>query len=480
MRTKNGVKVDGEIVQFEPHILFQKLAVAAERTDNIDPETIFKHELTTIPKALAETPELLHEAQKSTLADTLWTAANLDAASIPDNVRYVLDGGALLHRIPWSRGASYESILEIYSKYVATNYGKAVVVFDGYREFTTKDMTHKRCLKGKKGVSITFSLDMNLTVTKEAFLCDPKNKQRFIDFLGTKLTNQGCQVFYDQADADLLIVQKTIESASSMDTVLIGDDTDLLVLLLHHLPQQNKDVFFASDRKKNTKGRVWNIKEVKTKLGTFVCKHMPFLHAFLGCDTTSRLFGIGKGSIIKKFRENKSLQQAAIVFDNPNATQTQIDQAGEAAFVVMYNGKKSDTLDGLRYKKYCDKVATSLTQVDPKVLPPTSASAKFHSRRVFLQTNQWKDPQCDLLPEEWGWVRKDTGLHPILMDMPPAPAELLKIIRCNCTTDCATARCTCKKHGMKCSMACGHCRGSSCSNANAFIEDEDDSDSAED
>ena len=38
-------------------------------------------------------------------------------------------------------------------------------------------------------------------------------------------------------DADLSIVQKAIESASSMDTVLIGDDTDLLVLLLHHLPQ---------------------------------------------------------------------------------------------------------------------------------------------------------------------------------------------------------------------------------------------------
>ena len=103
-------------MQFEPHILFQKLAVAAERTDKIDPETIFKHELTTIPKALAETPELLHEAQKSTLADTLWTTANPNAASIPDNVRYVLDGGALLHRIPWSRGASYESILETYSK----------------------------------------------------------------------------------------------------------------------------------------------------------------------------------------------------------------------------------------------------------------------------------------------------------------------------------------------------------------------------
>ena len=37
---------------------------------------------------------------------------------------------------------------------------------------------------------------MNLTVTKEAFLSDPKNKQQFIDFLGTKLTNQVCNVLY--------------------------------------------------------------------------------------------------------------------------------------------------------------------------------------------------------------------------------------------------------------------------------------------
>ena len=153
----------------------QKLAVAAERTDNIDPETIFKHELTTIPKALAETPELLHEAQKSTLADTIWSAVNQNTVSIPDDVRFLLDGDALLHRIPWSRGASYESIIETYSKYVATNYGKAVVVFDRYKEFTTKDMTPKRRLKGKKGVSITFSLDMNLTVTKEVFLSDSTN-----------------------------------------------------------------------------------------------------------------------------------------------------------------------------------------------------------------------------------------------------------------------------------------------------------------
>ena len=37
MGSKNGVKVDGEIVQFEPDILFQKLAVATERTTLCQP-----------------------------------------------------------------------------------------------------------------------------------------------------------------------------------------------------------------------------------------------------------------------------------------------------------------------------------------------------------------------------------------------------------------------------------------------------------
>ena len=44
----------------------------------------------------------------------------------------------------------------------------------------------------------------------------------------------------------------------------------------------------------------------------------------------------------------------------------------------------------------------------------------------------------------------------------PAPQELLKMIRCNCTTDCSSARCSCQKHGLPCTQACGQCRGSGC------------------
>ena len=109
---------------------------------------------------------------------------------------------------------------------------------------------------------------------------------------------------------------------------------------------------------------------------------MPFLHAFLGCDITSCLFGIGKGFIIKKFRENRSLQQAAIVFDNRNATQAQIDHAGEAAFVVMCNGKK------IRYLSIVTKLPQALHKWTLKFcLPPQLLSSFIAGKSFFKQIN---------------------------------------------------------------------------------------------
>ena len=175
---------------------------------------------------------------------------------------------------------------------------KAVVVFDGYQGSTIKDMTHKRRRKGKHGMTVTFEKNMNLTVTKEVFLSNTENKQRFIIMLGEQLSKSDCMVFHDTGDADCLIVKKAMVSAAENKVVLVGDDTDLLVLLLHQQYEGKHDVFFAPEPKKNSKARIWDVKDVKERLGSFICKHILFIHAMLGCDSTSRVFGLGKGVLL--------------------------------------------------------------------------------------------------------------------------------------------------------------------------------------
>ena len=160
-------------------------------------------------------------------------------------------------------------------------------------------------------------------------------------------------------DADLLIVQKAVQSAASTTTVLVGDDTDLIVLLCYHASLDSHDLFFRPEPKKTTrKPRTWNIKGIKQRLGPEICNHILFMHAFLGCDTTSHLFGIGKGTSLKRFRANITFREHAAVFDAYPATQSDVIAAGEKALVIIYNGRSTDTLDSLRHQRFCEKVAS--------------------------------------------------------------------------------------------------------------------------
>ena len=109
-------------------------------------------------------------------------------------------------------------------------------------------------------------------------------------------------------DADVLMVQATTASAQSKDTILVGDDTDFLVLLLHHADIDSNDIFISPENTKASKAsktkKVWCLKQCKALLGSKLCEHLLFMHAILGCDTTSHLFGLGKGFMVKKVSDS--------------------------------------------------------------------------------------------------------------------------------------------------------------------------------
>ena len=120
--------------------------------------------------------------------------------------------------------------------------------------------------------------------------------------------------------------------------------------------------------------------------------------------------------------------------------------AGEQVLVSMYNGKPGETLDYVRYKCFCAKVARNTSHIQPKTLPPISAASKFHSLRVYYQVQEWKGVGDGLLPEEWGWKESEEMFVPVTTDLLLAPDDLLRIIRSNCHTDSCTMTCVSKSH----------------------------------
>ncbi|GFN80279.1 hypothetical protein PoB_000678500 [Plakobranchus ocellatus] len=180
---------------------------------------------------------------------------------------------------------------------------------------------------------------------------------------------------------------------------------------------------------------------MKTRLGPLICYVLPFLHAINGCDTTSRLFGVAKGSPLKKIKNDADFKTAAETLCTKGKTTADIIASGEKALISVYGGRAGDTLDMLRYKRFWEKVTSSITTVQVRSLSPTSAAAKYHSLRVYLQVRT-------------GSMYNGCSRASVEDD----PVQL-------CKSDCRSKRCTCRKYGLRGSLACGECKGIGCLNS---------------
>ncbi|XP_030845465.1 uncharacterized protein LOC115925532 [Strongylocentrotus purpuratus] len=95
---KSAVKIDGESVQVDPQLLFQRLTIAAKATEAL--ESVFKYELCSYPPTLFDSSLLFRQPHKPVLADAIRTLLTKDAPGITGQVHYVLDVGTLVQRIP--------------------------------------------------------------------------------------------------------------------------------------------------------------------------------------------------------------------------------------------------------------------------------------------------------------------------------------------------------------------------------------------
>ena len=135
-----------------------------------------------------------------------------------------------------------------------------------------------------------------------------------------------------------------------------------------------------------------------------MCHLLPFPHAIAGCDTTSCLFGIGKGIALWKLSSDIDFKKEAEVFSGDgNVSKDDINSAGEKALSCLCGSHSGEGLDVLRYRCFSEKVAKCMTSVQLNTLPPITAAASYHSARMYYQVKQWMGKADSLEPENWTW-----------------------------------------------------------------------------
>lgn len=464
----------------DPDLLFQRFLVVSN-TGELSMDDILKHELNTYPPALFEAIGVMRKADKPQLAHSIYehcssveVTASGDSPSIPITEHYVLDGGSLLHRLHWNVGSSYEQIAKMYADHTVSTYGPATVVFDGYQNGPAiKDATHQR-RESVKYPRVHLRPPALFGGNKNKIVANSFNKHQLIGFIISEMTKAGCDAVQCGSDADVSIVQAAVESASFKSTTVIGEDTDLLMLLLYYVRPDCKPLYLRSDNQSRGAPKVYHINTIAQKLGRVLCTRLLFLHAFTGSDSTSRIYGVGKRTAFHKLLSgNKDLNTCADVFVSKNKTRKVIERNGNNAMVALFGGKQPLSLNSLRTQTLKKKVISAKSFVSPERLPPTESCSKYHSLRVYFQVMTWMGNESLMDPLSWGWTLDGDKLVPIMTDMSAAPDALLDIVHCNCKTGCASLRCKCHSYGMPCTATCGPCQMTNCLNPlNKRITDE--------
>jgi len=211
---------------------------------------------------------------------------------------------------------------------------------------------------------------------KDKFLLNKEHKQQFLRHLTAYMVSYGMEAVQAYADTDVQIATTAVSRNSDANVIVIGKDIYLLILLLHHYVQSRHSLIFTSAGENNLKSKkAYNIGCMREMLPQLS------LNVFLGCDTVSRVYSIGKGTeSLKKILKNEKMQLCVREFNVLSADKSVIAKVGEGLLCQFYEKDVDVPLNTLRYRMFQKKVAVATTAV----------AAMLHSYSNYLQTQVWK------------------------------------------------------------------------------------------
>ena len=95
---------------------------------------------------------------------------------------------------------------------------------------------------------------------------------------------------------------------------------------------------------------------------------------------------VGKLALLKKLKQSAEVQDLASVMNDENADTEMVGEAGCKLFIMIYGGKKNDSLTNLHYVKYMQNNGDSF-QKDRTTQTPTCYKSCFFSWPAGSFTN---------------------------------------------------------------------------------------------
>ena len=345
-----------------------------------------RYELAPTPPALFD-GQFMRKTNKAAITD-MFPHEETNVASIVGG-KYVIDGGYLLHALVWTSPATFKEICCQYINFLKKRWPNGVLVFDGYSSErpTTKAAEQQRRSAKRVCTEVEIGPNIHVNVGQADFLSSSKNKAGLIEILVQELTSNGYEVKQAEEDADTLVIRTVFEVCRRNPTVLIGNDTDLLVMLIARTPK-NRRIEMLHPATSDTAGKLYKISEVQDKIGDMK-DVLLFAHAISGGDKTAAIFRVGKIRPYRLLEKRADLrEEIKNSFNKPNCDKKQLEEVAEKFIMALYpDGSKFDCMDKLRYHLYHRAHArqAATASFDLATIAPSKAATQQKARRTYLQ-----------------------------------------------------------------------------------------------
>ena len=389
-------------------------------------------------------------------------------------------------------------------------YDRIDVVGDNYE--TPHLLKNSTRVDRGSGTTVAFDLDSRLPANfKSDFFFCSINKARLYrimtGYFNVLAQQTDTQIFITQGssevsnalpdsthlEADFRLIGHLINAAQSgcTQTVVRGNDTDILVILLAYLPEvlrynESHTVLFDCGSKATR--FMFNINYIGQLIGLERCRGLLFLFALSGSDFTPSFYGVGKLRFFDLYIDYKDADQVFRELSSGPEEMTEEQFKAVETFVLAAYQTKGGTVCDLRTARIEGIVSPLVASF--RQLPPTE-SALYHAtlRAVYVSGHLWgrADEFAPELPpfEDWGWEPlSDAQLEDPNAVLRPiwtahfdvdgtAYSKLSKVCNCGEKNSCLNKNCSCS-HTV-CLPTC-KCRGGCKKDTTVIVDQADESD----
>lgn len=408
-------------IRAERNVFGQLVLLAVQ--NGIDLETTMSFPLGPVPWALATADGMPTKTDKAKLLHRL---QGEPVITRPQDSVHIIDGNAVLQsmmNIPETFGEISDHVFNQLPKS-----GDVHFVTDTYKKNSIKSFERMR-----RGSTPTFLVSGPKTKTPrdwKGFMSNDKNKTQLINLIFEQWTTQRFSqklisqniffilsdkcyklssrdgenvdvvpvedLFSSQEEADSRIILHCVyaKQAEARNIIVRSPDTDVLVLLckymvdLEHIP-----VYF--DTGMGNKRRLLDVGAICRTIGPEMCKVLPALHAFTGCDTISAFVRRGKTNVMKIVDKNQDFQRTLHLLGQVHTCSDVLVKGLEHLVCAMYGKGKYTDVNKLRHDLFIKKYdpqrgpLTGQSGTDMSLLPPCGSSLQLHILRANYQVYIW-------------------------------------------------------------------------------------------